>query len=41
VQLYSALVYDGPGLVPRLKRELAAALRSDGFASAAQAVGAR
>lgn len=41
VQLYSALVYAGPGLVPRLKRELAAALRADGFASVAQAVGAR
>jgi dihydroorotate dehydrogenase len=41
VQLYSALVYEGPGLAPRLKRELAAALRAEGFASVAQAVGAR
>jgi dihydroorotate dehydrogenase len=41
VQLYSALVFEGPGLVSRLKRELAAALRADGFASVAQAVGAR
>jgi dihydroorotate dehydrogenase len=41
VQLYSALVYEGPGLASRLKRELAATLRADGFASVAQAVGAR
>jgi dihydroorotate dehydrogenase len=41
VQLYSALVYEGPGLAPRLKRELAAALRAEGFASVAEAVGAR
>jgi dihydroorotate dehydrogenase len=40
VQLYSALVYAGPGLVGRIKRELAQALRRDGFSSVAQAVGA-
>jgi dihydroorotate dehydrogenase len=39
VQLYSALVYGGPGLVVRIKRELAALLRADGFASVAQARG--
>jgi dihydroorotate dehydrogenase len=39
VQLYTALVYGGPGLVVRLRRELAALLRSDGFASVAEAVG--
>ena len=39
VQLYSALVYDGPGLVGRIKRDLADRLRADGFASAAEAVG--
>ena len=39
VQLYSALVYDGPGLVGRIKRDLAARLRADGFASVADAVG--
>ncbi len=33
VQLYSALVYEGPGLVQRIKRELAALLRAEGFAS--------
>ena len=40
VQLYTALVYDGPGLVARIKRELAALLRRDGFTSLTQAVGA-
>ncbi len=40
VQLYSALVYDGPGLVTRIKTDLAALLRRDGFASVAAAVGA-
>ncbi len=39
VQLYSALVYGGPGLVVRIKRELAALLRADGFASVTQARG--
>ncbi|MEQ9639078.1 MAG: quinone-dependent dihydroorotate dehydrogenase [Alphaproteobacteria bacterium] len=40
VQLYSALVYEGPGLVGRINRELAACLRRDGFGSVAEAVGA-
>lgn len=40
VQLYSALVYEGPGLVTRIKRELAGRLRADGFRSVAEAVGA-
>lgn len=39
VQLYTALVYQGPGLVARIKRDLAALLRRDGFASVAAAVG--
>lgn len=33
VQLYSALVFEGPALVTRIKRDLAARLRADGFAS--------
>ncbi|WP_310497009.1 quinone-dependent dihydroorotate dehydrogenase [Sandarakinorhabdus sp.] len=37
VQLYSALVYEGPGLVRRIKADLAALLRRDGFASIAEA----
>lgn len=40
VQLYSALVYEGPGLVERVKRDLARALKRDGFASVKEAVGA-
>lgn len=40
VQLYSALVYQGPGLIRRIKRELAALLERDGFASVSEAVGA-
>jgi dihydroorotate dehydrogenase len=40
VQLYSALVFQGPGLVLRIKRELAGLLRADGFSSVADAVGA-
>jgi dihydroorotate dehydrogenase len=40
VQLYTALVYQGPGLVARIKTDLAALLRRDGFASVAAAVGA-
>ncbi|MBS0518977.1 MAG: quinone-dependent dihydroorotate dehydrogenase [Proteobacteria bacterium] len=40
VQLYSALVYEGPPLVRRIKDELAALLARDGFTSVAQAVGA-
>ena len=39
VQLYTALVYEGPGLVGRIKRELASLLKRDGFASVAAAVG--
>ncbi|MFN8502695.1 quinone-dependent dihydroorotate dehydrogenase [Kouleothrix sp.] len=39
VQLYTSLIYAGPGLVYQLKRELAALLRRDGFGSVAAAVG--
>jgi dihydroorotate dehydrogenase len=39
VQLYTALVYHGPGLVLRIKRELEALLARDGFARLAEAVG--
>jgi len=40
VQVYTALVYQGPGLVLRIKRDLAGFLARDGFASIADAVGA-
>jgi dihydroorotate dehydrogenase len=39
IQLYTALVFDGPALVCRIKQELAALLRRDGFASIAEAIG--
>ncbi|HJM49260.1 MAG TPA: quinone-dependent dihydroorotate dehydrogenase [Alphaproteobacteria bacterium] len=39
VQLYTALVYQGPGLIGRLKCELAALLEADGFAHVGEAVG--
>ena len=39
VQIYSALVFDGPGLVGRIKRDLAARLKADGFSTALEAVG--
>lgn len=40
VQLYSALVYHGPGLVAKINAELAQLLRADGFTSVSDAVGA-
>ncbi|WP_120716905.1 quinone-dependent dihydroorotate dehydrogenase [Tsuneonella amylolytica] len=39
VQLYSALVYEGPGLARRIVRKLDGLMRRDGFASIAEAVG--
>jgi dihydroorotate dehydrogenase len=39
VQVYSALVFDGPDLVRRVKYELAGLLRADGFVRVADAVG--
>ena len=39
VQLYSAMVYEGPGLAARIANGLAALLRRDGFNSVAEAVG--
>ncbi|HEY4944226.1 MAG TPA: quinone-dependent dihydroorotate dehydrogenase [Rhizomicrobium sp.] len=39
VQLYSALAFQGPGLVKRIKRELLACLERDGFAKLSDAIG--
>jgi dihydroorotate dehydrogenase len=39
VQLYTGFAQGGPALIPRLKRELAAALRTAGFATVRDAVG--
>jgi len=41
VQLYTALVYQGPSLVGRIKRDLLACLARDGFSSIEAAIGAR
>ena len=40
VQLYTALVYQGPGLIRRIKAGLLEALRRDGFSSIDEAIGA-
>jgi dihydroorotate dehydrogenase len=40
VQIYTALVYEGPLAVRKIKKELAQHLRDDGFLSVAAAVGA-
>jgi dihydroorotate dehydrogenase len=39
VQLYTALAYSGPALIPRIKRELLIALRRAGFATIQEAIG--
>ena len=39
VQLYSAMVYEGPGLGARIVKGIEALMRRDGFASIAEAVG--
>ena len=41
VQLYTGFAYHGPALIPRLKSELLAALRREGFATIAEAIGTR
>ena len=40
VQLYTGLVYKGPGLVQQIKQEIAARLDQDGFAHLSDAIGA-
>lgn len=39
VQLYSAMVFQGPGLVMDIRHDLAACVKADGFANIAEAVG--
>jgi dihydroorotate dehydrogenase len=39
VQLYTEFAYAGPTLIPRLKKELLVALKEQGYASVADAVG--
>ena len=40
VQVYSALIYEGPGLARKINKGLARLLKRDGFASIADAIGA-
>jgi dihydroorotate dehydrogenase len=40
VQLYTALVYEGPGLPARILKELPSFMRADGFGDVASAIGA-
>ena len=40
VQLYTALVFHGPALIPRIKRDLTQLLKNDGFVCVSDAVGA-
>ncbi|MCP4200385.1 MAG: dihydroorotate dehydrogenase (quinone) [bacterium] len=40
VQLYSALVFEGPGLVARIRKELVELLDRDGYESIAEVIGA-
>ena len=40
VQLYSALIYEGPGLISLITRDLALRLRADGFSTVAEAAAA-
>jgi len=40
VQLYSAMVFNGPSIIEQIKADLLACLRADGFSSIAEAVGA-
>ena len=40
VQLYTALVYEGPGVVPRIVRGVSECLARDGFSSVSEAIGA-
>ena len=39
VQLYSAMIYEGPGLAEQINRELVRLLQADGFTTLADAVG--
>lgn len=38
IQVYSALIFEGPGLVAAIKRDLAARLRAEGFSTVSEAV---
>jgi dihydroorotate dehydrogenase len=39
IELYTGLIYEGPGLITLMKKDLAALLRREGFRSIGEAVG--
>ena len=39
IEVYSALVYHGMGLVPQIKKDLVELLRKDGYSNVSEAVG--
>jgi dihydroorotate dehydrogenase len=39
VQIYSALVYQGPGLARRINTQIARLLQADGFSNITEAIG--
>ena len=39
VQLYTALIFKGPSLVPRIKKDLVKLLNRDGFTRVGEAIG--
>ncbi|OGZ01931.1 MAG: dihydroorotate dehydrogenase (quinone) [Candidatus Liptonbacteria bacterium RIFCSPLOWO2_01_FULL_53_13] len=41
VQIYTGMIYEGPGLVKRIKRGLVELLKRDGFSNIAQAIGSK
>ena len=41
VQLYTGLIYEGPGLIPRIKRHLADHVRVNGLKSISDVTGVR
>jgi len=40
IEIYTCMVYEGPPVVAKIKRELSELLRNDGFSSVSEAVGA-
>ncbi len=40
VQIYTSLIYEGPGVVRDMKRDLSMLVRKDGYSSISEAVGA-
>lgn len=39
IQLYTSLIYQGPPIVNKVKRELTELLKSDGYSNISQAIG--